>query len=235
MPHRNFTLADLARYLGMDARELERWAERGQIPAMKVGGEWRFNGAATLEWAQRELPNLDERHIREMERAMSGGDEGIIVGRLLHAGGVEPNLAARSPESVLRELVALAEKTELLYDPKGLFEALREREQMCSTALPGGIALPHPRRPMPYAFAEPFVCFARVIAGVPFSAPDGELTDLFVLVCCAEERQHLTVLARLALMFHTTPLIRQLREIESAAEAEGLIRSAEETALKHRR
>ncbi len=218
MPYGNMSLDELARHLGQDARELRRMAERGTLPGQMVGGEWRFNRAQLLDWLQREMHGLSEPVLHRLERAMSEGSRDAIFGALLAAEAVDMNLAARSRASVLREIVRLAERTGLVYDAPAIVEALEERETLCSTGLPGGFAFPHPRRPLPYATAEPLLCLARVPGGIPFAAPDGRLTHLFVLICAHEERQHLQALARLALMF-STDLPTRLAALDDPAEA----------------
>jgi PTS system nitrogen regulatory IIA component len=212
------TLEELARHIGMDARLLRRWANRGKLPGQMVGGEWRFNRAQMLDWLQREMHTLDEVHLRNLERAMRDQDSDRVIGAYLAREGIDMNLPAKSRASVLRELIRLAQNTGLVYDAASIIESLEEREALAPTALPRGIAFPHPRRPLPFATAEPLVCLARVPAGIPFGAPDGRLTDLFVLVCATDERQHLGILARLAMMF-TTDLPARLRETETADAA----------------
>lgn len=231
MPYRNMTLEELAKHIGMDARVLRKWAERGKLPGQMVGGEWRFNRAQMLDWYQREIHGLDEKHIRDLERAMSDGEDDCIFGAHLPPEAIDLNLPAKSRASVLRELVKLAECTGLVYDPVGIVEALEEREKLCSTALPGGLAFPHPRRPLPYATAEPLLCIAHIPAGIPFGAPDGRLTDLFVFICSHEERQHLKWLARLALMFSTS-LPHAIREAEDPKEALMLLLQSEEDIMR---
>jgi PTS system nitrogen regulatory IIA component len=233
MPYRNLSLDQLARHLGMDARLVRRWAERGRLPGAMVQGEWRFNRAQLLDWLQREIHSLDEKHISNLERAMSDGSDEQVLGELLSDDAIEMHLPARSRASVLSELVRLAERTGLVYDADTLLASIVDREDLHSTALPGGLAIPHPRRPLPYATAEPMVCLARVPAGIPFGAPDGRLTDLFFLVCSHEERQHLCVLARLALML-TTNLPTALREAESAEQALALMLSSELAVVSRR-
>jgi len=234
MPYRNMTLDELARHIGMDAREVRRLANRGILPGRQVRGEWRFNRAQMLDWLQREMHSLGEKHIRNLEQAMSDRQETVTVDSLLAAEAVDMDLRAKSKPSVLRELVSLAERTGLVYDRVGLIAALEEREATRSTALPNGIALPHPHRPLPYATAEPLLCLARTRKGIPFSAPDRKLTDLFVLVVSHDERQHLHVLARLSQMF-VTDLPVALRETGDAEAALTLVLQTERQLLAGRR
>jgi PTS system nitrogen regulatory IIA component len=218
MPYRNMTLDELARHIGMDARIVRRLADKGKLPGQMIGGEWRFNRAQLLDWLQREMHTLDEVHVRNLERAMRDPESDRLIGAYLALEGIDMNLAAKSRASVLRELVHLGERTGTVYDPASIIESLEEREALAPTALPRGIAFPHPRRPLPYATAEPLICLARIPGGIPFGAPDGRLTDLFVLVCATDERQHLGLLARLAMMF-STDLPDRLRQVDDRTEA----------------
>ena len=117
MPYRNMSLDELARHIGMDVREVRRLADRGTLPGQQVGGEWRFHRAQLLEWLQREMHSLDPADIQNLERAMSDQQDEVMIGPLIPTEGVELSLPARSKSSVLRELVNLADRTNLLYDP----------------------------------------------------------------------------------------------------------------------
>jgi PTS system nitrogen regulatory IIA component len=199
MPYRNMSLDDFAKYIGLDARDVQKLAERGKLPGQKVGGEWRFNRAKVTEWLQQEMPNLDEHRLITLERTIGGGqdDAGMIVTDLIGLDGVDTELRANTKSSVLRELVKLADRTGLLYDSEGLLQALEAREEMCSTGLQYGVAIPHPRQPMPYVSAEPLICVARTSRGIGFGSMYHDLTRLFFLICCHDDRHHLRVLARL--------------------------------------
>lgn len=199
MPYRNMSLEDFAQYVGMDAREVQKLAERGKLPGQKIGGEWRFNRARVTEWLQQEMHTLEEDRLVTLERTMGAGagDARMILTDLIGVEGVEAALRANTKASALRELVALAERTGLLYDGPGLLKALEAREEMCSTGLQHGVAIPHPRQPMPYVSAEPLVCVARTTRGIGFGSSYGGLSQLFFLICCHDDRHHLRVLARL--------------------------------------
>jgi PTS system nitrogen regulatory IIA component len=191
------SLEDFAQHTGMDLRQVRRLADRGELPGQKIGGQWRFNRAEVTEWLQQEMPSFDERRLITLEQAMGGEASGMTVTELIGLEGIDIALGANTRASVLRELVNLAERTGRLYDAKGLLEAVQEREAMCSTALPHGVAIPHPRQPMPYISSEPIICVARLTRGIGFGSPYRDLTQLFFLICCHDDRHHLRVLARL--------------------------------------
>ena len=109
-------------------------------------------------------------------------------------------LEARTRDGAIRSLVALAEAADLVYAREELVREIRQREELCSTGIISGVALPHPRRPVPYDIAASFVVVGLVPAGIPYGSVDGKLTRLFFLICCKDERTHLHVLARLARM-----------------------------------
>jgi len=203
MPYRSMSIEEFAKHVGMDAREVLKLADRGKLPGHKLGGQWRFNRAQVTEWLQQEMHKLDKARLVALEDSMTGQlggavDEGrMVVTELIGLEGVDLALPAKTRDSVLRELVRLASRTGLLYDPDGLLEALVERESLGSTALPCGVAIPHPRQPMPYVSAEPLICVARLPSGVAFGGKNGQLTRLFFLICCHNDRHHLQVLARL--------------------------------------
>jgi nitrogen PTS system EIIA component len=222
MPYRNMSLEEFARHVGMDAREVRKLADRGHLPCQKIGGEWRFNRARVTEWLQQEMPSLEEHRLIEVERAMASGDpvdeQALIVTDLMGIEGIDLYLPAKTRNSVMRELVQLLGNTDLLWDEKAVLEAVEQREQMCSTALPNGIAIPHPRQPLPYATAEPVICLGRVPAGIAFGSPDRRMTDLFFLICNHDDRYHLRVLARLMRMLDEATL-DTLRTVETPADA----------------
>ena len=65
---------------------------------------------------------------------------------------IEPAMTAKTKASVLRQMAALAGKTGRVSDPPSLLQGLEAREELCSTGIPGGLALLHSRNPESYLF-----------------------------------------------------------------------------------
>jgi PTS system nitrogen regulatory IIA component len=98
---------------------------------------------------------------------------------------------------------------------------------MGSTALASGVAIPHPRRPLPGTLGDNVIAFGRTANGIPFGGADGALTDLFFLVLAKDERTHLKILARLSRLLLRPQFGDELRAAETAADTYQLIESAE--------
>jgi PTS system nitrogen regulatory IIA component len=195
----------VARYLDVDVRHVEKMSQRGQLPGEMVDGRLRFNRIHFIEWLQNNMTRMEPRMLTGIEDALANildepvhfqGTHGVVTS-LLHPGCISISLPARTKSSAIRELIALAERADLVWDRDVLIQSVEKREALCATALPGGLAIPHPQQPLPYATSEPFLCFGRVPGGIGFGAVDGGMTSLFFLICCHEHAHHLKVLARL--------------------------------------
>src|SRR5262249_58507724 len=97
-----------------------------------------------------------------------------------------------------------------------------------STALGSGVAIPHPRRPLPQALGESVMAFGRTTSGIPFGASHGNLTDIFFLVCCRDERTHLHVLARLSRLMLRPGFLDELRAAQTVSQSHQVIAEAEQ-------
>jgi mannitol/fructose-specific phosphotransferase system IIA component (Ntr-type) len=142
----------------------------------------------------------------------------LLVWQLIPKNGLAVPLNARTRDAVIRGLVDLAAAAELVHARDNLIEEIRKREELCSTALVPGVALPHPRNPLPYDIAAGFVVVGLTPGGIPYGAADGSLTRLFFLICCKDERTHLHVLARLARMLHEPASIEELLSAQDAEQ-----------------
>ncbi len=223
---------ELAAYLRRDVREVGKLASRGHLPGHKVGGVWRFARAEINRWLEKQLPDYSDQQLAALERTHNhSADEEPLLARLLSEVSVAVPLGATTKASALKALLNLAEQTWSVYDSETVLAAIRSREELTSTALPGGVAFPHPHRPLPAALGESVVAYGRTLSGIPFGAPQGELTDVFFLICCRDDRTHLRVLARLTRLVLRPGFLDSLRETDTAAESYEKILQAEQELL----
>jgi nitrogen PTS system EIIA component len=213
-------LEELASYLHRDLREVSKMASRGYLPGRKVSGEWRFARAEINHWIETQMHAYSEQELATLEKVRdhSGTQQPLLTSILSETTMAVP-LLANTRASLLKELVRLAEQSWNVYDAEAILDAIRQREDMGSTALESGVAIPHPRRPLPNALADHVIAFGKTPRSIPFGGADGAETDLFFLVCCRDDRTHLRVLARLSRLLLRPGLIGELRAAESVSEA----------------
>ncbi len=107
------------------------------------------------------------------------------------------NLKATTVEEVLREISRFMEKRGAIKNGKKLYQRLIAREKLGSTALPGGIAVPHCKME---ELDSPILSLAISPQGVDFNSPDGKLTHIFFAAVSpiSPPNLHLQVLAAIA-------------------------------------
>jgi len=224
------TTRQLAEYLQLSERSVYRLLERGELPAARVGGQWRFRksavdawlaqgGAATSEDLGDDVHPSDRAARRASVPETSGmlTHPGPAVSELLSAANILLDLAAGSRDEVLTTLVERLVSPEPL-DRELLLSRLREREDLCSTAIADGIAMPHtPRTRERVLRRHDLVAIARTQTPVAFGALDGNPTGVFVLVLAQDERAHLVLLAKVARLIREPSVRTTLRTGDAAA------------------
>jgi len=198
-----------------------------------VAGEWRFSAAEIHHWLEDRIGLSDDEALAHMEGALDRASseahvEQVSVSGMLHPEAIEVPLNARTRGSVIVRMTELAAHAHLLWDPSKMAEAVRAREEMHSTALDNGVALLHPRRPMPSILAEAVLALGISPSGVPFGS-GGRLTDIFFLICSTSDHEHLRILARLSRVINDQNFLAQMRAAADAAALHQLIRDREAT------
>ncbi len=232
MPTQDFGIESLARYLHLNPQQVVRLADRGKLPGRKVGGQWRFSRADIHHWLEHRIGLSDEEELVGVEGVLRGppGTEEptqVSIAQMLPCEAIAVPLPARTRSSVFTSMVDLGARTGYLWDPEKMAEAIRSREELYPTTLDNGVALLHPRRPMPNLLGQAFLALGITAAGIPFGGERGGLTDVFFLVCSVEDRGHLRTLARLSRVIASSGFLDELRQATDSWSAHELIARTE--------
>jgi len=232
MSHRTFTPEELAEYLHLSASDVERLLRETDIPKIERGGHVTFRRSEIDGWASQRIlgmpdKRLDAYHTKSMRGTEEIFPEKALLPELLKTSYINLDLTSKTRSSAIRDMVALAESTGRVFDPRELLTSIEAREALCSTALPGGFALLHARNYDAYRFESSFIALGRTIQSIPFGAPDGGSTRLFFLICCQDDRIHLHTLARLCMIATKTNILTQLFEAPDPTAAYDALVAAE--------
>jgi nitrogen PTS system EIIA component len=238
MPATDFDTDTLARYLHISPTQVQKLAERGNVPGRKIAGQWRFAKGEIHHWLEERIGaagQADLQHVQGiLDRAAAQHDPATVaISELLLPEAIAIPLDARTRNSVVKAMVEVAAKTGLLWDSAEMAEAVQAREKLHPTALDNGVALLHPRRPLAHLLAQPMLALGRTTSGIPFGSESGQLTDIFFLICSADDSQHLRTLARLSRLISDAAFLDALRGATSAAEAIRVVQDFEQRLAAH--
>ncbi len=128
---------------------------------------------------------------------------------------------ASNKQQLLQDLAARAAKL-LNLDARMIYEALLSREELGSTGLGNGFALPHARIE---GLDRPFGMFARLNRPIHFDSVDGKPVDLvfLLLIPAAAGSEHLAALAAVSRHLRDSVFAAELRKAASAGALYGLL------------
>lgn len=138
------------------------------------------------------------------------GPDHIVVG-----------LRVSDKPQLLQELARRAASA-LKQDPDALLKALQAREQLGSTGIGKGFAVPHARLD---TLTRPFALFVKLARPIDFAAVDEKPVDIAVLLLSpeADASSHLATLAAVCRPARDPAFLQRLRNAADASEIHRLL------------
>lgn len=188
------TVREAAKLLKAAEEEVYRWMESGDLPHSEVNGQPRFNHAELLEWAT-------ARH-REVSVDMftESGGGGHALEEALREGGVHAGVRGAGRAEALRAVVSKMNVPE--DDREMLLDVMLAREDLGSTAIGGGVAIPHVRHPAVVPGVRPSITLCYLETPLDLAAPDGQPVHTLFAILSTTVRGHLQLLAKLSAALH---------------------------------
>jgi PTS system nitrogen regulatory IIA component len=151
------------------------------------------------------------------------------IADILQENLIIPELRASTKGEALEEMTRALADVHPEIDLERLRRVLAEREQLGSTAIGGGIAIPHGKLP---GLDRVLAAFGRSPAGIDFESVDGAPTRLFFLLVAPEDSSgmHLKALARISRLLKEESVRERLLTCGDSAE---LFRIMREEDPKH--
>ena len=142
---------------------------------------------------------------------------------------IKADLAAEDKEGVIRELAgALVAASEIAEeDLEGIVAAIMKREELGSTGIGRGVAVPHTKHPS----VEKLVGTVGVSHdGVEFASLDGEKVQLFFLLVSPPDRpgDHLRALENISRQLRDEMFCKFLKQAKSSGDIRTLLDEADD-------
>jgi len=188
------TVRDAARLLQVSEKTIYRWIGQRKVPVYLMNGQYRFNRVELLEWATSRQIAVSVDLLAEPE---SSDTACLGLAAALDGGGIFYRVEGNDRESALRSVVSLMRMPDEL-DRDFVLRALLAREELGSTGVGDGIAIPHVRNPIVPHVPRPSVTLCFLEQAIEFGALDGKPVSALFTVTSPTLRAHLYLMARLA-------------------------------------
>ena len=188
-----FTVRDVSEMLDVSEKTVYRWINDGKLPGYRMSGQYRFSRAEILEWATANKLNVSLGALQEAENP----EETLpTLPEALQLGGIFYRIGGADVASALRNVVEVVRLPDEV-DREFLFQVLLAREQVGSTAIGEGIAIPHARNPIVLHVDKPLVSLCFLEQPIDFGALDARPVQALFTLISPTVRAHLHLLSRL--------------------------------------
>lgn len=186
------SLTDISNYLGVTANTIQRWVRQGKLPVKRKGANYIF--------AQKEIEKWSKKHNISLYPNKTGSEKEAVLlptlSQTIENGGIYYDIEADSIQTALgfsldnMENIPSRLKNEL-------FNKLFERENVSSTGLGNGIAIPHPREQQEQLDQSmTAVCFLK--NPIEYNALDKKPVSVLFILLCKSLEIHLHILSTLS-------------------------------------
>lgn len=207
-----------AELLGVSEKTIYRWIAGNSIPFYKVGAQYRFSKSALLAWTGAQSDSEPETATEHDCRVPS-------LLKALQTGGIFYRVEGPEVRVALKETLALMNLPDGL-DRTQLLDQLCRREELGTTGIGKGIAVPHCRELKIGALNHPVAALSFPEQPVDFQALDGQPVHAFFTVLSPTPSQSIRLISRLAFALKNTVLAELLQH---GAARNGILAAAEET------
>lgn len=150
----------------------------------------------------------------------------VDVAKLIRRGGIFKDVEGNTPQEIYANVCKLMDLPEGV-TPEMLCNALSAREEVLSTAVGNGIALPHARAPIMKKEEDQRICVVYLKNPIDMKAPDERLVHVMFILLTTNSQVHLTILSSLASLFRSLRFRKALEDRADEAVISNLIREIE--------
>ncbi len=127
------TIEEVAKYIKISERTIYDWAQKGDIPAGKLGNVWRFSKIEIDQWVNDKLKSNKHKDIGLSSLSQLLAPERVLI------------TSFSTKRDILTSLINNISEAPQIKDRKKLEKAIWERENLMSTGIGLGIGIPHIR------------------------------------------------------------------------------------------
>lgn len=137
----------------------------------------------------------------------------VDITQLIHRGGIFKNLEGSTPQEIYAKVSKMIDLPDGMTSEQ-VYNSLCAREEVLSTAVGNGIALPHARAPIMKNEKDQRICVVYLKKPIDMQAPDERPVSVMFVLLTYNPQVHLKVLSNLAALFRDSKF-RKALELQS--------------------
>ncbi len=190
------TVSDVQQLLHVPEATILRWIRQGDLPCLERRGKFYFNRATLLSWAEAKQIRVEKTGLKKSRRIKPDKKSGSNLIEALRNGGVHHPDCTSTLEIFFRQAATMLPIPEEIKE--SVASQLLQREELSSTGIGQGIAVPHPRIPMKTGLSGSMVGVFFLDKPLDFKSPDSQMVYTVFVLLSTDTSQHLQLLSQLA-------------------------------------
>ncbi len=201
-------LSEIAKRLNLNAETFNRWIKQGKIPVTKSGNFGIFNESELNQWASQQRISF---RTTKIEKDKTEDICSALLLTAVESGGLFKNIKGRTKEEVIQFGVkcipGIADSLR-----SELYVQIMKREDLTSTGIGRGVAIPHPRTPFNGGFPHPMIVTCFLDKPIDFNAIDGKPVFVLFIILTPSIEVHLNLLSKLSFCLRDNSFVKFLEE-----------------------
>ncbi|HEY1406281.1 MAG TPA: PTS sugar transporter subunit IIA [Spirochaetota bacterium] len=208
----DLTLKEVSSLLSIPQKEIVRMVKERKIRAYKVYSQYRFNRDELNEWILKGRIPVSNEVLSLVQSSVA-----VKMYRLFERGGVYYDIEGTTVAEVIRnsvDRIVIPVDT----DRDKIVASLLEREELMTTGMGEGLALPHPRNPILADVSSESISICFLKNSVDFNAIDDKPVHTLFIILSANPRRHLEILSKISYLCRNSEFYEMLVSRKSVEE-----------------
>ncbi len=222
------TLAEIAEYLKLSEKTILKMVKAREIPCAKISNQWRFLRSLIDDWL---IAKMEVIPRNDLSRLIEQQADQVPLSRLIAPAGIIaiPDQATR--DQALLCMTDTASELSIISDSLTVHHKIMEREEMISTGIGNGFAIPHMRTPSSLVTGGPRIIIGIASEGIEYDSLDGLDVRMLFLILSDSEIVHLRIIAKLTRMLSNKKTAASLLNNKTPQEVYRIIAEYERSLL----
>jgi nitrogen PTS system EIIA component len=199
-------MKDIIDLFDVPEKTIVQWINEKKMPSYKIKNQYYFNKAEVNEWI---LKNDIAVSAKILDLALTNRPVSLID--LIKKGDVHYGIKGMTVREVIDEVVDTIPIPKSA-DSDTVRASLLQREEMMTTAVGRGIALPHPRNPIISDIDEESVSICFLKNQIDYGALDGEPVQVLFIIISSNAKRHLEILSKISFLCKQDDFLKTLKD-----------------------